>query len=213
MNTFSHIFKKLTTKIYFSGIVFIVFIVVTAINFSTFVLIFLPPDLFSSLQTITFISSISSFYFLPLITACLCLSFPLSTPLSIFSSCLLSSLSSSLSPTRLVVWRLWFLQPEWYLLHRWTQHQEAQRHQVAPLQRPQLLPALHLHDGTTLWLLTTQPQPSDPPASWWYSPTVPTLPKCLFIYVEVLTTPHSYSPTHCLYSKTPTTFLQSSTIT
>lgn len=57
-------------------------------------------------------------------------------------------------PIRLVVWRLRFLQPQWDLLPCGPQHQEAQRHQMAPLQRPQLLPALHLHDGATLWLLT-----------------------------------------------------------
>lgn len=64
-------------------------------------------------------------------------------------------LSSSSSSIRLVVWRLRFLQPERDLLHCWPQHQEAQRHQVAPLPRPQLLPAFHLHDGTAVRLLTS----------------------------------------------------------
>lgn len=61
---------------------------------------------------------------------------------------------------RLVVRRLWILQPKWDLLHRGPQHPEAERHQVAPLQRSQLLSALHFHDGTTLRLLTTPPKDS-----------------------------------------------------
>lgn len=65
-------------------------------------------------------------------------------------------------PIRLVVRCLWFLQPQWDLLHRGPQHQETQRHQMAPLQRPQLLPALHLHDGATLRLLTTPQWQCDP---------------------------------------------------
>lgn len=70
-------------------------------------------------------------------------------------------LSSSSSSIRLVVWRLRFLQPERDLLHCWPQHQEAQRHQVAPLPRPQLLPAFHLHDGAAVRLLTSTPHLHD----------------------------------------------------
>lgn len=81
-------------------------------------------------------------------------------------------LLSSSSSIRLVVWRLRFLQPERDLLHCWSQHQEAQRHQVAPLPRAQLLPAFHLHDGTTLRLLTRTPHLHDGTAPWLLEGTI-----------------------------------------
>lgn len=52
-----------------------------------------------------------------------------------------------------MVWCLWPLQPQWDVLHSWTEPREAQWHQVALLQRPQLLLALHHHDDSAFGLL------------------------------------------------------------
>lgn len=61
-----------------------------------------------------------------------------------------------LPPGRLVVRRLWSLQPERHLLPSTAQHPQAQRHPLAPLPGAQLLPERHSHDDTTCQLLACQ---------------------------------------------------------
>lgn len=60
---------------------------------------------------------------------------------------------------RLVVWRLWPIEPQWHVLQPGATCGQTQWHQVALLQRTQLLTPGHHHDDPTPGLLIMTPPP------------------------------------------------------